>query len=52
MTKMEKLADTLGKFRPEWSERWRELCRQVADDFELRGGERERFLRASGAFPS
>jgi hypothetical protein len=49
MNELEKLADTLHRFNPEWSARYREMCREIADDLGLRSGERDRFLYESGA---
>lgn len=51
MSKNEKIADTLGKHK--WRAPtivWRDLCRALADDLGLEGGERETFLRTAKAF--
>lgn len=50
MTNLERLADTLRKFNPQWSEQYRDLCRQIADDFGLAGVVRSRFLYDCKAF--
>jgi len=48
----ENVADTLGKFRGDDELRHREMCRQIADDCELAGADRERFLRKAKAIQS
>lgn len=50
MTRLEKLADTLAKYNPRWSENYRDMCRGIADDFGLAGADREQFLRQCKAF--
>lgn len=51
MSKLEKIAETLRRFNPNWSEHYRDMCRQIADDMDLGGADREKFLRESGAIP-
>ena len=49
MTRYEKLADTISRHRdPDHQEKHREFVRQVADDLELEGAARQRFLYAAG----
>lgn len=51
MSRNEKIADTLAKYRrPDEMIRHRDFCREIADDLDLGGAERERFLRNAGAF--
>lgn len=46
----EHVAETIAKFHPGWSERYRDFCRQMADDLELQGWQRTKFLERCHAF--
>lgn len=50
MDRLEKIADTLSKFKSGDATHHRDLCRALADDMGLAGRAREEFLRKSGAF--
>lgn len=49
--KMERIAEDISKFHPGWSERYRDFCRAMADDLELNGRQRAKFLSLSHAPP-
>lgn len=53
MSRTEKIADTLAKYKMRWpNDIHRDLCREIADDLSLDATERQRFLHAAKAFES